>query len=307
MPMPTGGGPCRVCGGSKGSPLVLPETLYGTGESFDYWRCQECGCYQIASIPDDMGRFYPSEYYSFTKPKAGILRAAKLRAAALGFRLGVDILRRNDPMRPLLTFLPKTGGRVVDIGSGTAWLIYHLSLLGHHCTAVDPFADAKAMPWGVRFLKCTIDKVPGEYDLVMLMDSLEHMPDPHQAFASIARLISPTGVATLRVPIVPNSVWQEFGDCWPGLDPPRHLYTFTLDALHLLAREHGLRVRKINYDGKTWSLVAARACRAGTTYYGLPPEQRTATPQDDEEIRLANQEHRGDTVFVQLVHETTGA
>jgi SAM-dependent methyltransferase len=281
---------------------VLRETLYGTGEQFDYWHCEECGSYQIAEVPADIGRFYPSEYYSFSKRKTGLLRAAKLRAAGLGYHLGLDLLSADDPLRPLLSLLPRTGARVVDVGSGSAWLIYYLSLLGHHCTAADPFVNAKTVPRGVRFLKCTIEEIPGDYDLIMLLDSLEHMPDPHVAFAAIARMLRPNGVATMRVPIVPNHIWEEYGNCWAGLDPPRHLYTFTLDALNLLAREHGMFVREIAHDEREWSLVAARACQAGTTFYGLSPEQRDSTPEDAEVVRRANEEGRGDTIFLQMVH-----
>jgi hypothetical protein len=39
--------------------------LYATREMFTYILCEGCGCLQIAEIPPDLGRFYPSHYYSF--------------------------------------------------------------------------------------------------------------------------------------------------------------------------------------------------------------------------------------------------
>jgi SAM-dependent methyltransferase len=296
-------GTCRICASTKGSLVVLPELLYGTGEEFDYWHCDGCGAYQIVSVPEDMSRFYPSQYYSFTPARLGFKRTARLTGARLGRRFGLDLLRKTEALRPLLSFLPKSGGRVADIGSGTAQTMHELSLLGYDCTAVDPFVEVKNVPRGVRFLKGDMAELQGDFDLILMFDSLEHMADPHQAFADIARLLHPNGVAIVRVPVVPNNVWDTYGSLWLGLDPPRHLYTFTIESLHMLARDHSLVVRKINYDALTWSLAAARLLQEGKYESGsLSRGKLRSTPEDAEETRRANQERRGDAIYLQIVH-----
>jgi SAM-dependent methyltransferase len=297
-------GKCRICDSTKGSAVVLPEVLYGTGEEFDYWRCDECGAHQIVTVPEDMGRYYPTEYYSFTPAKLGFRRVARLLATRYGRFLGLDLLRGNEGLRPLLSFLPKSGAQVVDIGSGTAQTMHELSLLGHHCTAVDPFVDAKSVPRGVRFLKCDMAELQDDFDLLLMFDSLEHMADPQQAFADIARLLRPNGLAIIRVPVIPNNVWDAYGPLWLGLDPPRHLYTFTLESLRILSRQHGLTVRKINYDGRPWSLAAARLYLQGKQMYGPEATGKLQTTSEDaEDTRRANQEGRGDAIYLQLVHQ----
>jgi SAM-dependent methyltransferase len=294
---------CRICGSQRGTPVVLRELLYGTGEQFDYWLCQDCGCYQIVTIPEDMGRYYPPDYYSFARFRLGFHRTCRLMAAGVGNRLGLDLLRKDEPLRPILSFLPRSGGRVVDIGAGNARVIRQLSLLSHKCTAVDPYANPRGLRSGVRYLKCEADQVKGDFDLVMLFDSLEHMADPHRIMAAVSRLVRPDGVAILRIPVVPNNVFDAYGDSWLGLDPPRHFYTFTLKALELLAREHGLAVRKVSYDAQSWSLAAARACQEDKARSGpLSPDRFRGTEEDEQQTRRANQERRGDTVYMLLVH-----
>jgi SAM-dependent methyltransferase len=294
---------CRICGSAKGSTVVLTELLYGTGEQFDYWHCEGCGSFQIVRIPEDLGRYYPADYYSFAPTKMGFRRAARLVAARLGRQIGVDLLRKGDFLSGLSAILPRRGGRVVDVGSGSGQVTQMLSVLGYDCTCLDPYASAMHIPHGVRFLKCTMDQVQEDFDLMLLLDSLEHMPDPHQAFADIARMLRPKGTAHARVPVLPNNIWDTYGLSWYGLDPPRHLYTFTLEALRHLAREHGLEVQKVIYDGRAWSLAAARTRRDNPNSPGrLSAEQLTATPEDVELTRRANSEGRGDEVFVQLGH-----
>lgn len=280
---------------------MLREILYGTGEEFEYWHCAACGCLQIVTIPDDLSRHYPSSYYAHSPERLGLLRSTRLLLARAGRLVGLNFLRQKDHIRPLLVDLPRRGGRVVDVGCGNASLLQHLSRLGCQCTAVDPFVEAQTIPRGIRFLRCSIEDVGGRFDTVLMIDSLEHMPDPHQALANVARLLRPEGVAILRLPVLPNIVWDEYGANWLGLDPPRHLYTFTVDALRLLAQQHGLTVQDIGYDGRPWLLTAARAIQEGTSYFTeLSPEQRRPTHEDIAAANLANHQGRGDSVFVKL-------
>jgi hypothetical protein len=55
---------CRICN-SDGLdlPIELREAMFGTGETFQYERCSNCGCLQIAEPPADIGRYYPACYY----------------------------------------------------------------------------------------------------------------------------------------------------------------------------------------------------------------------------------------------------
>ena len=44
--------------------------MFGSREEFEYIECARCGCLQIAVIPADLARFYPSDgYYSNRAPR----------------------------------------------------------------------------------------------------------------------------------------------------------------------------------------------------------------------------------------------
>src|ERR1035441_659421 len=55
---------CSICANVAGnSTYTVAEMMYGSGELFDYFECAECKCLQIAAVPDDLSRYYPSTYY----------------------------------------------------------------------------------------------------------------------------------------------------------------------------------------------------------------------------------------------------
>jgi hypothetical protein len=56
---------CRVCDNESGNKVyIVPEMMYGTGETFIYFQCSQCMCLQIADIPSDMTAYYPRDYYT---------------------------------------------------------------------------------------------------------------------------------------------------------------------------------------------------------------------------------------------------
>ena len=56
---------CLTCGAHEYQRcFTAREQMFGTKEPVDYFQCAACGSLQINPIPPDMGRYYPSDYYS---------------------------------------------------------------------------------------------------------------------------------------------------------------------------------------------------------------------------------------------------
>ena len=59
---------CRICKNKDNhSYYTAKEMMYGYRETFNYFQCGNCKCLQIVDIIDDMSKYYPSNYYSFSK------------------------------------------------------------------------------------------------------------------------------------------------------------------------------------------------------------------------------------------------
>ena len=112
-----------------------------------------------------------------------------------------------------------------------------------HLVGVDPFIESDLSPApNVRLLRGTMADLEAVFDFIMVNHSLEHMPDQHDQFRQIARLLAPGGQCMIRVPVVDSFAWEEYRTDWVQLDAPRHFYLHTRKSMAYLAAEAGLAI-----------------------------------------------------------------
>jgi hypothetical protein len=65
---------CAVCvNQQKNQAYFLSEMMFGLKDQFKYFECAVCGCFQIETIPIDMEKYYPDNYYSLNSSGGGSL------------------------------------------------------------------------------------------------------------------------------------------------------------------------------------------------------------------------------------------
>ena len=173
---------CRVCGAEGMFQTWLGiEMMQHTRDEFKYFVCANCDCLQIETIPEDLGKYYSGEYYSYAKPP--IVKP----------KPGVEL---NDDY-------------VLDVGCGGGfWLCEQAEKGYQNLFGCDPFNEEDLYyNNGVQIRKCTIHEMFGQFDLVRMGDSFEHVTDPHETMQSIRRLLKPEGEAILYLPIYPNAAF----------------------------------------------------------------------------------------------------
>ncbi len=233
--------------------------LHGTGEAFDYFECAACGCVQIAEIPENLGRFYPADYFSY-RDWSGLARNPVRRwidPKRVGRFFGRPSLIgaiAEAASRPLdyIDWVRDCGldlhARVLDVGCGSGKSLIVMALGGFAAPrGVDPFiAEAIAYPLGVTIEKTSVEafsaRHAGQFDLVMFHHALEHLPDPAAALAAAKALLSPQGRILIVVPVAGSFAWRTYRQDWCNLDPPRHLHLLTAPAMEILAHRSGLAV-----------------------------------------------------------------
>ncbi len=58
---------CTVCGNpNNNKPFTAREMMIGYGDEFEYFECANCGCLQISKTPNNLSKYYPTEYYSYS-------------------------------------------------------------------------------------------------------------------------------------------------------------------------------------------------------------------------------------------------
>lgn len=265
---------CRVCDCAEGvseTNVRLSETMFGTGEAFDYFKCPACGCLQISSPPTDMSTYYPDNYYSFSPSSHGLGASMKswlrtylaLNGPSALFQ-GRDWYERAD-LKSLRDAKVTTSMKILDVGCGSGVLIADLKDVGfQHVIGVDPFISKNIVHKnGAQVLKCESDEITDQFDLVMMHHSLEHVLDQQKAAREINRLLVPGGQCIIRIPTIDCYAWEEYGTDWVQLDAPRHFYLHTRASITNMLEKTGLEVTSIVDDSGPFHLVGSEMIRLG--------------------------------------------
>ncbi len=293
-----GGRECGVCGtASDDSLFSIREMMLGRRETFDYFRCSSCGCLQIVSVPLRMGAYYPTSYYSFgVRKRANVIyewmRSRRNDYLLRGHQWLGRTLSRWVPypaMRSLLPLCLTPTMRILDVGSGSGGVVSDLRDLGFaNALGVDAYLDTDLThPNGARVLRASVDDVSGDWDVVMLHHSLEHMADQVGALRQVSRLLRDGGWCLIRTPTVSSYAWEHYGVDWVQADAPRHLFLHTKKSITLLAQRAGLRVEKIVYDSTGFQFWGSEQYRADIPL--MSPQSYRVNPRqsrfDSKQIR----------------------
>lgn len=144
--------------------------------------------------------------------------------------------------------LQKLSGSVLDIGCGDRWVE---SKLNHRCHYLgldypgtvalgyqgkpDLFADGQRLPLKDACM-----------DAIVMLDVLEHIPQPAKAVAEATRVLKPGGTLIIQVPFL-----------YPLHDEPFDFQRWTEHGLNELIQAHGLTCQQIGYHGAPIETAAA--------------------------------------------------
>jgi len=274
---------CRICGWTgEITALIIKEMHYGTKEAFEYFECGNCHCLQIAEIPQNLRDYYETDYYSYKKQD--------ISAAAPS---------AQQDSTPLL-----------DVGCGSGGFLCKLAQAGYtNLTGCDPFIENDIVyENGVHIYKKEIHEMTGQFDGIFLNDSFEHVTDPHEVLDSVKRLLSPKGVAQIKIPVHPNIAFELFKENWYQLDAPRHIFIHTKESMEYLAKEHGLTIIKTQYDSNSGQIIHSYLYTLG---YPLCHHSKKLVAQHfpENELKdlressdLANQNECGDHAIFYVTH-----
>jgi SAM-dependent methyltransferase len=244
--------------------------MFGTGEQFAYEQCSNCRCLQITDKPANISRYYPSHYYSFSNERA---RTPSLKARIRSFLslygpaslfAGKEWWEKGD-RKSLRDAAVSRSDRILDIGSGSGELIANLFSLGfRRVVGVDPFTTGDVTHRnGPPILKCETCDIEGQFEIVMMHHSLEHIWDQYKIAREIARLLAPEGRCIIRIPTIDSWAWEKYGSDWVQLDPPRHFYLHSRTSIVRLLRSTGLEVTEIIDDSSAFQILGSEKILRG--------------------------------------------
>ncbi|HWH17181.1 MAG TPA: class I SAM-dependent methyltransferase [Allosphingosinicella sp.] len=185
-------------------------------------------------------------------------RMAELDGLHWWYRARREILARLIERRIALP----SGARILEIGCGTGHNVLMLKRFGEvDAIEIDPAARALASerlgkPVGASPLPELPGVEDGAYDLVAILDVLEHVEADREALASIARKLKPGGRILITVPAHP---WM-----WSAHDEVNHhRRRYTRKTLRKVIAEAGLKLDMMSWFNSLLFPLAAAARLAG--------------------------------------------
>ncbi len=253
---------CRICENSDhNTTYEVREMMLGLRDMHTYFECAECGCLQIATVPDNIQEYYPNEdYYSYDAVKAvtgikGKLIKMRDRYAATGSCFIGRLMQRiqpHDKLPSLRHAKVSLDSKILDVGCGAGHLLHSMQEAGFkELLGVDPF-NAKELNYdnGLNIQPKSIHDMSGsnEWDLIMFNHSFEHVFDQHDVLEKVMSLLKPNGICMIRIPTVTSWAWRNYGVDWVQLDAPRHLFLHSLQSMNVLAEQKGFKLENVVYD-----------------------------------------------------------
>jgi 2-polyprenyl-3-methyl-5-hydroxy-6-metoxy-1,4-benzoquinol methylase len=299
---------CRICGYSGNSvAYTVQEMMLGTGDAFVYFQCGRCNCLQIAEFPQNLSRYYPADYYSFSSssrdrtnnPFVQWLRRLRNRSSVLDSGIQSRLIRLLAPNRkllPLLTLDLSPDSRILDVGCGSGWRLYALRETGFINTmGVDPYIEEEiTYQNGLRILKRTIGEVEGNWDVIMFHHSLEHIPDQQQTLRQAAGRLRPGGTCLIRLPTVSSYAWEHYRENWYQIDAPRHFYLHSLESMRHLAKQCGMVIQSVVYDSTVDQFRASEQYRRKSKSEKETEFSRAQIRAWKQQAARLNRDNRGD-------------
>jgi SAM-dependent methyltransferase len=261
---------CQICSNEDDNQTYqVREMMFGFRDTFTYFECSSCGCLQISEIPDNISKYYPSNYYSLQE-KPSTFSIDFMRILVEQFlrrrRTAYAVSKRGIIGRLMYTLFPNGTAQslskinltrdswILDVGCGSGELLYYLRQMGFkNLLGIDAFIKRDILyANGLRIRKGSLQNVDGKWDLIMFNASFEHMPNQLATLQVVSSLLTYNGLCLVNIPTVSSYAWKTYGVNWVQLDAPRHYFLHSIRSLRLLAEKASLELKGIFFNSTSF-------------------------------------------------------
>ncbi len=259
---------CKICCNKNGNKIIhAKEMMFGFRDTFKYIECIECGTVQIALIPENMYKYYPENYYSYTISSSNGLSFKDWRKAeSYQFHFGkktiigaISSLFSSKLPKWMQGKYLKLNHKILDVGCGSGYLMHSMQRGGFtSLEGVDPYIQQDEIySSGVSVYKKNFLDIERKYDFIMFHHSFEHMDHPLEIFRHIYACLEDNGTALIRIPVADSFSYKKYKENWVNLDPPRHFFLHTEKSIRLLSAKSGLKLIEVFRDANQFQFYGS--------------------------------------------------
>lgn len=257
---------CPVCQGAEfASKAKVCDDRYGEPNNYELAKCLICGHLSTAprlreiDLPMLYSNYYPRKSTNVLNVVSEAEKILRPYAAMIRWWNGTN----NQGQ-----YLVRSGDYLLDIGCGSGTSLLEAKALGAIAYGIeaDPNVKpiAKELGLNIHFGSLHDSPFPNRtFDLIVLNQVIEHLPDPDQALLVLRKRLNSNGRMVLVFPNI-NSFWcRLFGLRWINWHVPYHLHHFNKTSFKKMVTRCGYQVKTIRtITPNVWTLLQIRACLA---------------------------------------------
>lgn len=239
---------CAICGADDAATEFVKH-------GFSIVRCRPCGFAYVNPRPSwpEVARIYRDETYYRNDNTCD-------------FGYGDYFGEQRELLEPLFaqrvaeieSFHPNRG-RMLDVGCATGLLLEAAQRSGWAVEGVDvsEYAVASCRARGLTAHHGPLESqgLPtGRFDVVVMDDTVEHLPDPRRAIVEAHRILAPGGLLTINTCDEGGWLRRAMGRHWFHYKPLEHLCYFDRENLARLLQQTDFKVVATRMSGKIVTL-----------------------------------------------------
>lgn len=232
---------CRICESEKiklikksnipsklsSKAFAITDSNYGvTGDIF---KCGTCGFLQCLNMEDVLPFYEELEDQGYE---------ATRKERALQEKKILEIIKKT-----------KAQGRLLDIGAGSGILVEEALNLGFEAVGLEPskwlYNKSKERNLPVFLGTFPDERIKGLFDIITIIDVIEHVPDPVGLLKEASKALSKDGVIVITTPDVNSFFARILGFRWWHFRIA-HIGYFNKKTLSFAGKQAGLKVKKLH-------------------------------------------------------------
>jgi SAM-dependent methyltransferase len=210
-------------------------------------KCTSCGLGRADAPAFDPTRYYSCDYFS-----------GRLSDGYANYRGAEPVLRREFARTMQFIRERRDGGRLLEVGCAYGYFLCeakpYFDVVGIELATDAAIHGRKA--YGIPIFCGVADHATlhqiGRLDVIVLLDVIEHLPEPHKTLCLLARYLNPGGIIVITTGDFGSPVARLFGRYWRLMTPPQHLWFFNQDSMRRMATSLRLRVEHVDHP---WKIV----------------------------------------------------